>query len=260
MSDSENPYQSPRKDTAADWAPDSIHATLAFILPLIVFLVIGSFYPDFSDSAANGAGVSVEARNYVVMIGVQVLIAAGLLTYFRKVYLRHFPLKFSWLSVIVGVVGIVIWIALCEVQLEKQLFTLLGLEDWYPNRPSFNPFAEFNDRTFLAFFLGIRFILLAIIVPIVEELFIRGWLVRWIENEDWQLVRLTELGFRALAAASVYGVLTHPGEALAAIAWFSLVTWLMHRTGNLWDCVIAHAVTNFLLGIYVIYADAWHLW
>ncbi len=260
MSDSENPYRSPQKDSVADWAPDSIHATLAFILPLIMFLVIASFYPDFTDSTADGTGVSAQAKAYVVMIGVQVLVAAGLLTYFHKTHLRHFPLKFSWLSVVVGVVGVVIWVALCEAQLEKQLLTSIGMGDWYPNRPSFNPFEEFNDRAFLAFFLGIRFILLAIIVPIVEELFIRGWLVRWLENDDWQLVRLTELGFRALAAASVYGVLTHPGEAFAAIAWFSLVTWLMHRTGNLWDCVVAHAVTNFLLGIYVIAVGAWHLW
>lgn len=261
MSDSENPYQTPQNDSAAEWAPDSMHATLAFILPLIVMLVIGSFfYPDFSNSIGSDGAASPEATRYLVVVGVQIAIAIGLLAWFHKTHLRHFPLKFSWLSVVVGVVGIFVWVFLCEIQLEKKLFAMIGLESWFPNRPSFNPFAEFSDSQFRVIFLGLRFTLLAVITPIVEELFIRGWLVRWIENDDWQLVRLTELSFRALAAASVYGVLTHPGEALAAIAWFSLVTWLMHRTGNLWDCVIAHAVTNLLLGIYVIYANAWHLW
>ena len=239
---------------------DSTWQTLAFILPLIVFLVIGSFYPNFSNSTGSDGVASTEAKTYLVMVGVQILIAIGLLSLFHKIHVRHFPLKFSWLSVVVGVVGIVVWVGLTELHLEKKLLTLVGLGAWFPNRPSFNPFAEFSDSGFRAIFLGLRFTLLAAIVPIVEELFIRGWLVRWIEDPDWQPIRLTQLGFKALAAASVYGVLTHPGEALAAIAWFSLVTWLMQRTGNLWDCVIAHAVTNFLLGIYVIYADAWHLW
>jgi CAAX prenyl protease-like protein len=239
---------------------DSTYQTLAFILPLIVFLVIGSFYPDFSNSTGTTGAASPEAKNYLAMVGVQIVVAVGLLTWFHKIHLRHFPLKFSWLSVVVGVVGIVIWLVLCEIQLEKKFLALIGLEDWFPDRPSFNPFAEFSDNGFRAIFLGLRFTLLAAIVPIVEELFIRGWLVRWIEDPDWQPIRLTQLSFKALAAASVYGVLTHPGEALAAIAWFGLVSWLMHRTGNLWDCVIAHAVTNLLLGIYVIYANAWHLW
>jgi hypothetical protein len=46
----------------------------------------------------------------------------------------------------------------------------------------------------------------------------------------------------------------------AAVVWFSLVTWLMIRTGNIWDCVAAHAVTNLLLGIYVLVSHDWHLW
>ena len=43
-----------------------------------------------------------------------------------------------------------------------------------------------------------------------------------------------------------------PGEFLAAAVWFGMVTWLMVRTRNIWDCVAAHAVTNVLLGIYVV--------
>ena len=240
---------------------DSTYQTLAFILPLIVMLVIGSFfYPDFSNSIGSTGAASPEAKKYLVIVGVQIAIAFGLLTWFYRIHLRHFPLKFSWLSVVVGVVGIVVWVALVEIQREKKLMTMIGLGSWFPNRPSFNPFAEFSDNQFRMLFLGLRFTLLAAVTPIVEELFLRGWLVRWIEDPEWQPIRLTELGFKGLATASVYGVLTHPGEALAAIAWFGLVTWLMHRTGNLWDCVIAHAVTNLLLGIYVITASAWHLW
>jgi len=52
-------------------------------------------------------------------------------------------------------------------------------------------------------------------------------------------------------------VLLHPAEMVAAAVWFSLVTWLMLRTRNIWDCVAAHAVTNLLLGIYVVTTGEW---
>ena len=52
-------------------------------------------------------------------------------------------------------------------------------------------------------------------------------------------------------------MLMHPGELFAAAVWFSMVTWLMLRTRNIWDCVAAHAVTNGLLGAYVITTGEW---
>lgn len=248
---------------------DNTRETTAFILPLIVFLIIGSFYPSFadfgngtSDVAAEAASSSIfSAKNiYVAMIGAQVLIALGLLIYFRTIYLKHFPLKFSWLSVIVGVVGVIAWIGLCELHLERSFFSSIGLKSLAATRPAFNPFDSLPDVGYRTLFLALRFTLLAMIVPIIEELFLRGWLVRWIENPNWEPIKLQNLSWRALIAPSVYGAMTHPGEAIAAIVWFGMVTWLMQRTGNLWDCVLAHAVTNLLLGIFVIQFSAWQLW
>jgi membrane protease YdiL (CAAX protease family) len=38
-----------------------------------------------------------------------------------------------------------------------------------------------------------------------------------------------------------------------------MVTWLMVRTRNIWDCVVAHALTNLILGIYVVTTGTWRL-
>ena len=46
---------------------------------------------------------------------------------------------------------------------------------------------------------------------------------------------------------------------LPAVAWFSMVTWLLLKTRNIWDCVVAHAITNLLLGVYVVATGHWHL-
>jgi uncharacterized protein len=53
-------------------------------------------------------------------------------------------------------------------------------------------------------------------------------------------------------------VLMHPAEMLAAAVWFTLVTWLMFKTKNIWDCVVAHGVTNLLLGIWVVASGDWY--
>jgi CAAX prenyl protease-like protein len=258
--------------------PSSEKTTAAFILPLIAFLVIASFYPDFSewsDSAdyldatdgvdgVDAAASTLEQQSatwkYLFLVGVQVLVAGGLLTYFRKIYTQHFPLKISLLSVIVGVVGVVLWIGICEMHLERSFFNSIGLTSLASVRPAFNPFESITDEPLRNLFLVLRFVLLALLVPIVEELFLRGWLVRWVHDVNWESVSLQRVSWGALLAPSIYGALTHPSEAIAAILWFGLVTWLMQRTGNLWDCVMAHAVTNALLGIYVVQFSAWHLW
>ena len=234
-----------------------------FILPLFVFLLIASFYPDFAGSyedleldETGASGVTGETWWYIGMIGFQVAMATGLLVYFRKTYLQHFPLRFSPLSIVVGVVGVVLWVGVCQMGLEPRLLSMVGMDH---SRPAFNPLTiEDNQVRFL--FLGLRFTLLALIVPIIEELFLRGWLVRWVQDPNWENVGLAGLSIGALLTPSVYGVITHPSEAIAAFLWFGLVTWLMTRTHSLWDCVVAHAVTNLLLGIYVLRYEQWQLW
>ena len=109
-------------------------------------------------------------------------------------------------------------------------------------------------------FLVFRFALLALVVPFAEEAFLRGWLVRFVEDPEWQNVRLSQIGWRGLVTATVYGILTHPSEALAAACWFTLISVLMRRTGKFWNCVLAHAVTNLLLGVYVMIWHQWQLW
>ncbi len=245
---------------------------LPFVLPLILFLLIASRYPDFTSPSELDSfdktgqlvpaseqvddGMRVETWWYMGMIGIQVVVASGMLVWFRRVYLQHFPFRVSALSAVVGIVGVLLWIGVCNLGLEPKLLQVFGFD---ASRPSFDPFT-LKDHWTRILFLVLRFTLLAVIVPIIEELFLRGWLVRWIENPSWENVSLSGLSIGALLTASAYGVLTHPSEAIAAFLWFGLITWLMNRTGNLWDCVVAHSVTNLLLGIYVLKFEQWQLW
>ena len=124
----------------------------------------------------------------------------------------------------------------------------------YGQRPAFNPLEELAATPAWAWtFLAIRFFGLVVVVPVIEEFFLRGFLMRLVVDQDWWKVPFGKVNAAAVAVSIVVPVLTHqPGEFLAAAAWFGMVTWLMVRTRNPWDCVLAHAVTNLLLGIYVV--------
>jgi uncharacterized protein len=97
-------------------------------------------------------------------------------------------------------------------------------------------------------------------VPLIEEFFLRGFLMRLVASGNWWRLPLNQINTAAIATGTLYGVLSHPAEMFAAAVWFSLVTWLMMKTGNIWDCVAAHAVTNLLLGVYVLWSHQWALW
>ena len=167
------------------------------------------------------------------------------------------PFRVSFLSFVIGVVGVVVWIALAE--LDKNYLHLSELVS--SGRVSFNPFELLkDDPTWMWQFLAIRFFGLVIVVPITEEFFIRGFLMRYVEDPDWDELPLGEAKKWVWAVPTVYGVIAHLTEPISALVWFSMVTWLYKRTGSIWDCVIAHSITNLLLGIYICNFDAWYLW
>ncbi|MCA9213112.1 MAG: CAAX prenyl protease-related protein [Planctomycetales bacterium] len=166
------------------------------------------------------------------------------------------PFRLSIWGFLCGAIGIVVWVGL--VWLDHKTFNLAS---YTPEREAYNPFTEFGDnKTGFYQFLAVRLFGFAVIVPIIEEFFIRGFLMRYVDDPDWDQVPLHVCRFGGLISPTVYGLLTHTAEPLAAIAWFSMVTFLYRKTNNIWDCVVAHAVTNGLLAWYVIQYEQWYLW
>jgi hypothetical protein len=108
--------------------------------------------------------------------------------------------------------------------------------------------------------LALRMIRAVLIVPIAEELFWRAWLMRWIINPDFEKVplgkyRATSFWIVALLFASEHGPYWDVGLAAGII-----YNWWMVRTRSLGDLILAHAVTNFILSVYVIAFGKWEYW
>jgi len=109
-------------------------------------------------------------------------------------------------------------------------------------------------------FLVIRIIGTAVLVPIVEELFWRGWLMRWMINREFLKVPLgtyarSAFWVTALLFASEHGSFWEVGLAAGII-----YNWWLVRTSNLADCILAHAVTNAILAAYVMLGGQWQYW
>jgi hypothetical protein len=250
------------------------------VLPLVVYMLVGSLEPSppepvpekFREAAGplaeGGAGLSLSSRlgiryrHYPLVYTAKIAATIAAMLYVLSGY-RQFRWRVSPLAIGVGVVGVALWIAICHLQMERQLLEPLGLASFLGlgERPAYNPLVQLaDDRAWAYTFLAIRFLGLALVVPIIEEFFLRGFLMRFVIQDRWWEVPFGTITPLAAVVGTAVPMLMHPAELLAAAVWFSLVTWLMTRTKNIWDCVAAHAVTNLLLGIYVVMCGQWQLW
>ncbi|MFB3115269.1 MAG: CAAX prenyl protease-related protein [Nitrospirales bacterium] len=99
----------------------------------------------------------------------------------------------------------------------------------------------------------------SVIVPIMEELFWRSFLIRYIVNANFETVRLGTFTIGSFAATVVLFGLEHNlwlAGMMAGICYSGLLYW----TGRLWPCIIAHGITNFVLGIHVLTTGEWYWW
>jgi uncharacterized protein len=237
---------------------------IVFLLPLLVYMIVGSFEPaapadrqSQNQVESNGLGLAIPYRAYPAIYTAKIVLTLAAIVFVWPAY-RQFTWRVSWLAIVVGVVGVVTWIWLAAAQ--RGLARHLGWDFALGKRSAFNPLAELVDRRAWAYgFLAIRFFGLVVIVPIIEEFFLRGFLMRFVMAADWWKVPLGNANWLALVVGTLVPVLMHPQEALAAAVWFSLVSWLMLRTRNIWDCIAAHAATNLLLGVYVVATGNWWL-
>lgn len=122
---------------------------------------------------------------------------------------------------------------------------------------AYNPYAA-GPQLGLAL-AGIRLFGASVVVPIMEELFWRSFILRYIISPDFTKVKLgtfTPASF--LITGILFGLEHH--FWLADIMAGAAYTLLLYRTQNLWHCIIAHTVTNLALGFHVLITEEWFWW
>ncbi|MDO4629691.1 MAG: CAAX prenyl protease-related protein [Planctomycetia bacterium] len=218
---------------------------IALILPFFLFLILTSL-----ESQLGQFGLT-----YPMAYRLKILITSVALLFCLPLVTAYFPLRFTrWtaLALPLGVAATALWIGLSSLPLP-----IPGISG---TRAAFNPWeTELLTTSAQAWgFWSVRMLGLALLVPVMEELFLRGFLLRWIQSENWLTLTVGDLSVKAWGAVLIYAVATHP-EILAAVVWFTLVTLYVQKTRNIWDAVLFHIGTNATLGLWVLFTGQWQL-
>jgi CAAX protease family protein len=141
----------------------------------------------------------------------------------------------------------------------------IGVDKWVPyphlgSRTGFDPFSALTHPSWAAAaFLCVRFYGLVVVVPVMEELFMRSFLLRYFTNPDISRVPIGTFSAGAFWIVAGLSALSHP-EWLVAIIASGAYALLLRRTGRMFDVVATHATTNAALGIYVVLTGDWKYW
>jgi CAAX prenyl protease-like protein len=98
-----------------------------------------------------------------------------------------------------------------------------------------------------------------LVVPLMEELFWRSFLIRYIIDKNIDSVRLGTFTWPSFLVISVLFGLEHH-YILAGIMAGIFYNLILYKTRSLAQCVLAHTVTNLALAIYVVTTGKWLFW
>jgi uncharacterized protein len=139
----------------------------------------------------------------------------------------------------------------------------IGLDGKIPSLPFTGKRTAFDPGTLpataRASFIAVRFYGLVLMVPLVEELFWRSFLVRWIAHHDFRAVPIGRVTWLAALLTSVLFALAHPEwlpAFITGLLWVGLLRW----SRSVATCLVSHVVANMGLGAWILARGAWHLW
>ena len=147
-------------------------------------------------------------------------------------------------SIAVGVLVLILWI-----NLDARWMTV-------GSSPGYDPRTN-GELDWLL--IVIRIAGAALVVPVMEELFWRSFVMRWVDAADFEALEPARVGIKGFLVSAVLFGFEHNlwlAGIVAGIAYSLL--YMRHRT--LWSAVLAHAVTNGLLGAWVVATGNWTFW
>jgi len=98
----------------------------------------------------------------------------------------------------------------------------------------------------------------ALVVPVMEELFWRSLVMRWLEARDFVKQAAATVGWRSIWISSLVFGLEHNLWFAGLLAGMAYA--YMYRRAGLWAAVVAHGLTNLMLGLWVVHGGQWQFW
>jgi uncharacterized protein len=221
---------------------------VAYMAPIFAYVAIGGF-----DSYLPSLHGHPSPLWYPLAYATKALIVAMLAWRYRATWTDFRPWPTTSNLAIAVAVGLVVW------------GLWIGLDGLYPELPflkrgsraAFDVGALAPARRLA--FIVVRLFGLVVLVPVIEELFWRSFLMRWLIDPDFHKVPIGRVTLPAAAITSVMFALAHP-EWLPAVITGALWAWLLWRTQSLGACLVSHATANLALGLYIIATGEWKYW
>jgi CAAX prenyl protease-like protein len=211
---------------------------LAYVFPFAVFLLLTKL------------GRILPTWNHIVYI-VKTIIVGALLWAWRHEYAADVSQRLSfynYLSAIsCGLIILVIWIV------------AEGYMPQFGGHSGFNPYAFGWPLAAAKGLIAVRLLGAAVVVPVMEELFWRSFLLRYLINPDFRAVPPgTFSWFSFMGVAVLFGLEHH--RVIVGIIAGVIFNLLLIRQKKLRGCILAHGITNLGLGIYVLLTESWMFW
>ena len=216
-------------------------AALPRVAPFLAYL---SFIV-IADMLGRAGFAAQELRwLYAVKIGV----VLGMLLYWRRSYteLARTPLGARALAVALatGLVVFLLWINLSAD------WMTIGTSDGFDPR---------NGGQIEWSLVVLRIAGAALVVPVMEELFWRSFLLRWIDAPDFLAFQPRLASAKALLISVVLFGFEH-NLWLAGIVAGAAYSLLYMRSQSLWSPILSHGVTNGVLGLWIVSGGHWTYW
>lgn len=216
----------------------------AYAVPMVLFIAL---------LALNGLLKKVDHRFWLSsaeywVYPLQTILCGGLVFWFRREYRWH-RLSGIGFAIAVALFVFVLWIS-------PQVF--FG----FPSRmEGFDPGIFGSQPGLYWSTVAFRFLRLVVVVPLIEEIFWRGFLLRYLIAEDFVCVPFGSFSWLSFGAVTMLFALSHSkADWGAALVTGALYNWVAYRTKSLSACVLTHAVTNLLLGLWIMQTRQWGFW
>ncbi len=174
----------------------------------------------------------------------RVLAVTAALLWFRRVYAR-WDWGWSWPSVWIGGAVFILWIAVDRITMGDATTLGAGI-------------AALGQSEAVVW-VGFRVVGSALVIPLVEEMAFRGYLLRRLAAADLEAREASQFSWVAFLLSSAAFGLLH-GRWLAGTVAGMAYALAFYRRGKLGDAVVAHMTTNGLTALFVLITGAWSLW
>jgi len=193
-----------------------------YLIPFLAYLFVNPLVSTLFDSYVSYAA--------------GVFVSIPLLGFFWKKYKLKF--RFDALAVLVGVVIFVLWVVL------ENTYTMFYSIGYVPSN---------------GFFLFVKLVGFLLAAPLIEELFTRGFLIRFLVSKEFRKVPIGKYTLGSFIITVLFFGLSHNRWLVGLIAAV-LLNLLLYKQKRIESCILAHFTANLLLAGYILFTGSWGFW